>query len=211
MADPQLHDLGFGDFDGDGSSELTFWNQGTANRGRNDVFVATIPADPTSVPWPVTLVHDATTRGEGMTIVDVDVDGRDDIVLTGGWVTMRPSGWVFEAFDPTFTNGRVAAGQFIPGGRVEIVTSSGDGAGGGDGLNLLRWSGSKWISSSLLSIDLPGPWRNGHSLDVGDVDLDGRLDIFAAEMSLGAAGDARSVVLLGDGSGRFDIETVSAT
>ncbi len=205
-AEPQHHDLGFGDFDGDGRLELAFWNQGGPTKRIDDVFVATVPADPTVVPWPVTRVYDGSTRGEGLTIGDVDVDGRDDIVLTGGWIRRTDTGWSFEAFDPGFTMGRVAVGQFVPGGHPEIVTSSGDGDAG---LTMYRRSGSAWVGTSLLAAELPGPWRHGHSLDVGDVDLDGNLDLFAAEMALGAPGAARAVVLLGDGAGGFTVERFS--
>ncbi len=205
-AEPQHHDLGFGDFDGDGRRDLAFWNQGAPGSRIDDVFVATVPADPTVVPWPVTRVYDGSTPGEGLTIGDVDVDGRDDIVLTGGWLRRNDTGWSFEAFDPGFTLGRVVVGQFVPGSRPEIVTSSGDGDAG---LTLHRWSGSAWVGTSLLTAELPGPWRHGHSLDVGDVDLDGRLDVFAAEMALGAPGAARAVVLLGDGTGGFSVERFS--
>ena len=49
----------------------------------------------------------------------------------------------------------------------------------------------------------PAPNR-GHSLDVGDIDGDGHLDIFSAEMTLGGNSDATMRMLFGDSTGSFD-------
>jgi len=200
------HDMVVGDFDGDGRAELAFWNQGPAGARIDDLFVAEIPTDPRATPWPTTRAYDATVPSEGLDVADVDGDGRDDIVVTGGWLRWSGSAWAFESIDPTFRFGRVRAGQLVRGGRAEVVQSSGDQPGA---LALYRWNGTTWDRTDLLSGALPGPWRHGHSLDLGDVDGDGNLDVFTAEMSLGAPLDARSVVLFGDGLGGLSVDPIA--
>jgi len=51
---------------------------------------------------------------------------------------------------------------------------------------------------------------HGHTLQIADIDGDGRLDIYAAEMHTPGAGDrCRQWILYGDGKGGFDIRVLS--
>ncbi len=190
------HDQAFGDVDGDGDLELLYWNQG-ANR----LFLAEIPPDPTVSPWPATPIFSA-SDAEGLAIADVDLDGVDDIVGAGHWLRWE-SGTTFSAFEidaeQSFT--RVVAAQLIDGGRPEVVFDSGDSVGP---LRLYEWDGSTWVGRTLLETS-----EYGHSLDVGDVDGDGQLDLLTAEIGLsGTTPDTR--VLYGDGTGRFVEQLVAS-
>jgi len=73
-----------------------------------------------------------------------------------------------------------------------------------------QWNGSNWVGQTLPI----GTVFHAHSLDVGDVNSDGHLDIFLAEMRELVAGDsvnpaARSLILFGNGAGGFTTHTIA--
>lgn len=72
-------------------------------------------------------------------------------------------------------------------------------------LNLYEWTGSGWSRRTLLEHLDPG-----HTLQVADLDGDGRQDIFTGEMHTPGAGEAcRTLILFGEGEGRFRTEILS--
>jgi hypothetical protein len=78
----------------------------------------------------------------------------------------------------------------------------------GDGwapLMMYQWTDGRWNAKELIpEIDC------GHSLAIVDVNNDGHLDIWLAEMRLyGKNPQARNMVLLGDGKGNFTPEYIS--
>ena len=201
------HDLGFGDFDSDGIDEIAYWNQGPSG-SVNDLRIGDVPSNPTAVAnWPTQVVIDANERTEGVTVADVDQDGDDDLIAGGRLILDGPGNtFVVTAINTTELEYQWAAGDLIPGGHLEIVSSSGDLSGG---LAYYTWNGSTWDRHDLLGASLPGPWGSGHSVEIGDVNGDGLNDIFTAEMTLVAGASARSIVMYGDGLGGFTIDTVS--
>ena len=88
----------FGDFDGDGETELVFWNQGARS-----LFLAEIPDNPGKHgPWEYTPIYtwssdsEMKQRGtyptwksvnehEGLAQADIDGDGTVDIIGGGRW------------------------------------------------------------------------------------------------------------------------------
>ena len=87
-------------------------------------------------------------------------------------------------------------GQLVEGGRPEVVLVVGDGAGP---LMYYEWTRGTWLARQLLD-----SVQDGHSLSVADVDGDGHLDIFAAEMRIGGGNpDSKMYLLYGDGRGNF--------
>ncbi|MGE3166754.1 MAG: LamG-like jellyroll fold domain-containing protein [Planctomycetota bacterium] len=206
----QHHDLIFGDFDGDGVVELVFWNQGD----NNSLKIAEIPADPRTFvgDWPYTTIFTAGSISEGLDSADVDGDGLLDVVGGGYWFKFVGGGsFTPMPIDPGQGFSRAAVGQLIPGGYPEVVFVVGDvfGPEGIDGFGPLQWyeyDGTTWVSHLLLGFDV----QNGHSLDVVDIDDDGNLDIFCAEMRLsGGNTDAKVWVFYGDGAGGFETTEVA--
>ena len=85
------HDQIFGDFDGDGKTELVFWNQ------RDRVLcLAKIPVDPLSeTPWPYKKIYtweESQEQHEGLAKADIDGDGILDIIGGGGWFKLQADG-----------------------------------------------------------------------------------------------------------------------
>ncbi len=209
------HDQLFGDFDGDGDQELVFWNQGDQK-----LYLAEVPKLPIAEPWDLSVIYayssdeEPAQRGEypswkkvneheGLASADIDGDGKMDILGGGRWF-QHVQAMIFQVhvIDSSYAFSRVAAGQLIEGGRPEVVLVVGDGTAP---LILYQWVGTEWVSSELIEFV-----RDGHSLDIIDVDGDGNLDIFVAEMRLGKNPEAKTRILLGDGKGGFEEHVVSS-
>ncbi|MEM1003730.1 MAG: tandem-95 repeat protein [Pseudomonadota bacterium] len=202
----QHHDMGFGDFDNDGVDEFVFWNQKGDPRG---LYIAEIPDDPkTSGPWDA--VQITGTRREGFASGDIDGDGITDIVTGGHWYKWNGGTDFTEiVIDPSFPQGQVALGDFNEDGVLEVILSSGDQDGP---LLMYQQTGDPTVSANWTSTDLLGVITDEvHSLEVADINQDGHLDIFAAEMNLqGENEDAKTWVLFGDGAGSFTTTVVAS-
>lgn len=193
------HDQAFGDFDGDGRLELAFWHTSICK-----LFICEIPEDPkTAVVWEMHLIHDfpipEDVRYEGLTAADIDMDGVVDIVGAGHWFNhIENHRFEVNAIDADYVGSRTAVGDIIEGGYSEVVLSSGDN---NNSLNIYEFDGASWTKTVLIDLVI-----HGHTLQVADVNADGHLDIFTAEMA--AWGDnvhseAKAWILYGDGQGNF--------
>jgi hypothetical protein len=207
----QHHDQAFGDFLGTGRAQLAFWNQGAGG-----IFLAEIPEDPRGASrWPVREIYSGgagekeggIAYPEGMSVADVDGDGTDDLLAGNVWLKHTGNGR-FRATRLAEVGGLIFAGRFKPGRVPQVVISPGDGVGP------LRWhectgdpaDPSAWVAHDLLDRDV----IHGHTLQVGDVDGDGNLDVFAAEMGKWSEKktepdnpDATAWIFYGDGHGHF--------
>ena len=194
------HDQIFADFDGDGVDEFVTWNQDA-----RQLLFGEIPANPKSTSsWPLTSIYTAGgTNYEGLAAADVNLDGVLDIVGAGRWFEHTGgSSFTAHTIDSSAVFTRAAAGQLIPGGRPEVLFGPGDADGP---LKMYQWDGDSWTSTTLIS-----NIRHGHSLQIEDVNLDGHLDIFVAEMySPGPGADATARILYGDSAGGFDEQVIS--
>jgi FG-GAP-like repeat len=208
------HDQLVGDFDGDGSPELVFWNQNA-----HQLVLAEIPDDPKQdQEWPMFTVYEwksdrePVQRGtypawklinerEGLSKADIDGDGIEDIVGGGAWFKYI-SNKIFEInpIDSGYTFTRCVTGQLVEGGRPEVVLVVGDGTAP---LIMYEWKNGSWEPRILVDEVV-----DGHSICTVDFNGDGHLDIFNAEMGLGHGSDPKARILLGDGKGNFKVETL---
>lgn len=196
------HDQIFGDFDDDGKDELVFWNQARPNENNDaQLMLAEIPDDPkTSGTWSFTPIYDG--FGEGITKGDIDQDGVMDIIAGGRWFKFE-GGTTFSstAIDNSYNSSRVAVGDLTGNGRLEIILSSGDGVGP---LNWYECTGNVNNSGCWSETTLVNTVDHDHSLEVQDINGDGALDIFTAEMRLNDNNpDAKMWVFYGHGDGTF--------
>ena len=203
----QHHDQAFGDFLGTGKPQLAFWNQQAKS-----IFLAEIPANPReSDTWPMTEIAANVDAGslpytEGMSAFDVDADGRVDLLAYNTWYK-HVGGKQFKPIKIAPLGGLIFAGYFKPSKYPQIVISPGDGAGP------LRWyecTGSPDNSADWTSHELLANVIHGHSLQLGDINRDGHLDIFVAEMAKWRENeaqpdrpDATAWIFYGDGQGNF--------
>jgi hypothetical protein len=211
----QHHDQIFADFKHTGKAQLVFWNQGAKS-----LFIAEIPADPLRTePWPFMPIFsgEAGEQGdqtggfkyaEGVAAADIDGDGITDLLAGNYWFKYLGAG-NFKPIKVGSIGGRICAGKLLENSKyLQIVIAPGDGTGP------LRWyectgdplKESDWLGHDLLDRDM----IHGHSLDIGDVDGDGHLDIFAAEMAKWTERRsdpdnprAEAWIFYGDGKGHF--------
>lgn len=207
------HDQATGDFDGDGEDELVFWNQG----GRY-LYLAEKPENLKSAEeWDLHVIYEwgsdeMQQRGsyptwrkpnehEGFAIIDVDGDGKIDVVGGGRWFKhVGGTTYLPEIIDASFSFSRSAAGQFIEGGRPEVILVPGDGTAP---MIMYEWREGTWYNRNLLNAVI-----DGHSITIADFNGDGHLDIFNAEMQLGENPSPKTRILIGDGKGNFKEQLV---
>ena len=203
----QHHDQVFGDFLGIGKSQLVFWNQRAST-----LFLAEIPADPrSSDAWPLTPIATGVKPAgvpyiEGASAFDVDADGKFDVLACDSWFK-HTAGKGFKRVRFADPGGLIFAGYFKPTKYPQIVVSPGDAGGP---VRLYECTGNPENSADWKARELLPNVTHGHSLQLGDINGDGHLDIFVAEMAKWhdqqAAPDnpeAAAVIFFGDGRGDF--------
>jgi FG-GAP-like repeat len=205
----QHHDMLVADVLHEGRPQLVFWNQGA-----RALFLARIPAHPRArnTPWDLHVIYQGDAPMEGMAMADIDGDRVVEVVGGGRWFK-HEGGLKFTAhvIDDRQKFSRAAAGKLIKNSHgAQVVFDSGDGCGE---LNWYeRQPDGTWAAHNLLGKEVV----HGHTLRVADIDGDGNLDVFCAEMAKWC-GWTRTVdyprahlwVFYGDGRGNFEKVTVA--
>lgn len=198
----QHHDQLTGDFLGIGKPQVVSWFQ-----GGGELSLFRTPADPRHTDsWPVITVARALKQAEGLATGDIDGDGRLDIAGGGRWFKhLGGEKFAVHVIDERQTSGRTAVGDLRKGGRPEVVMVMGDGVG------RLKWyectgdptEPDAWRAHELLERDV----NHGHSLQLADINADGHLDIFCAEMTQWGRSvdqpESKAWIFYGDGLGNF--------
>jgi chitinase len=212
----QHHDQVFGDFKATGKPQLAFWNQQA-----QQVLLADIPPEPRKAQtWPTSVLFSgkAETKGglyaEGVAAADIDGDGTLDL-LAGNYWFKHVEGNTFKPIKFGNFGGRIAVGQLILNSKhPQIVINSGDGIGP---LTWYECQGNPEDPAAWIGHELVPRVIHGHSLQIADIDGDGNLDIFAAEMAKWTESrkdpdnpEAKAWIFFGDGQGHFR-QTVFST
>ncbi len=203
------HDQVAADLLGLGRPQVIFWNQGARR-----LFLALPPEDPRGADsWPLRELFDASAAGlankpEGLFVFDVDGDGRRDL-LGGAWWFRNNGDGTVRAVRVGEQPGRILAGHFRGGRVAQIVLAPGDADGplllfecDDDPLEPANWRRRPLLDGRRVV--------HGHTLEAADINGDGHLDIFCAEMAKWSVRRAEpdhpaatAWLLYGDGRGGF--------
>ena len=164
--------------------------------------------------------HDVARSPElsvGAALGDIDGDGRAELV-TGQNLNKRELYWFEQGEDPRDRWTRrlipddfekyhdVAVADVDGDGEDELVVTEGDLPYQGDRRARLGVFDPPDWELTVLHDDMSNP----HSLQVADLDDDGRKDIFVAEMGLEEGHEPRQFVFWNEGDGSFDSEVVAS-
>ena len=198
----KYHDLAFGDVDNDGEPELVGLSQESET-----VFYYDVPNDPRRTPWPDETKHvvDSGVNLEGLAIVDVDGDGENELIAGTHVYRQGDAGWERETIVSGWDWTRVAVADLDDDGELEVIFAEGDSPLLGDHPGRVAWFDPPNWEQHTLRDDLYCP----HSLQVADLDGNGRPDIYVAEMGAGENDDPTHYVFENLGGGEFEEHVVA--
>jgi len=200
------HDVQVADVDDDGEPEVVGLSQ-----NEETIFYYDVPDDPTRSPWPDDHEHVVTdsVRGSGIAVLDVDGDGRSELVSgTDVYHRADPDGWKWdrEQIVAGWDDVRIATADVDGDGETELILAEGDSPVHGTHMGRLAWVDPPDWKVHLLHDDLFCP----HSLQVGDLTGDGRPDIYVAEQGMGEHENPRQFVFRNLGGGEFEEHVVAS-
>jgi len=193
-------DLAVADIDADGAPEILIR---VPESGR--LIAYDVPDDVSAEPWPDGCCRElavAAESGAGLAVVDIDRDGRPEIIA--GTMLYRRSAkdgaWEGKPYAAGFAVTRVAAADLDADNRVEIVAAEGENVRG----RVVWFKPPAWTPHPLRD-DLFHP----QTLAVADFDGDRAPDILVAEMGLGQNASPRMIIYRNVGGGQFREDVIS--
>jgi len=199
----KYHDVAVADVDDDGDVEVLALSQESET-----VFYYDVPADPKREPWPEANRHVVAGNldVEGVQVGDFDDDGKSEILAGPNLFHRTDDGtWEREVVAEGWPWTRVVAADVDGDGDDEVVLTEGDLPYQSDRRARLGVYDPPSWEGTVLHDDLSNP----HSLQVADLDGDGRLDLYVAEMGLEDGHEPRQFVFWNRGDGRFEPEVVA--
>ena len=173
------HDVLAADLDGDGHDEIIIREKD----GRLMIF--DVPSDPRHV-WTQNVVAEK-LAGDGTAVADLSGNGALDIVTNMGWfenINGDGSKWVRHPLVPEelgwHPESRLVIGDVDGDGALEVVITESEI--GPARLAVLRSNGRGEVWDAEVIWDRDLDLRALHSLQIVDLDGDGRVEIFTAEM-----------------------------
>lgn len=210
----KFHDITIGDITGDGSLALVFTNQ--IEHEGSTIRCIPLPADPTVSPWPdVSTIATGKSEGgwpeEGLSIGDIDGDGKNELVCGTWWYKYCNGNWVGHKYAQGYITTKVAIGDVDGDGMNEIILSEGDPCifGKTQGGKLSWFKAGEDITVLWTEHVIEDFLFDPHSLQAGDLCGQGRCDIFIGEVGVsdGKGSFARRLPVLAvyenDGLGNF--------
>jgi len=200
----KYHDIAFGDVDNDGEPEVLGLSQESET-----VFYYDIPDDTYREPWPdecKNIVADGISV-EGASIVDIDGDGRTEIIA-GPHVFHREANgtWNREDIATGWDDTRVAVADLDGDGSPEVLLSKGDSPVYGTHPGRVAWFDPTDWEATVLADDLFCP----HTLQTGDFTGNGLPDVYVAEMGLGENADPEHLLFFNRGDGKFETRSMGS-
>jgi hypothetical protein len=192
------HDLRIADVDDDGEPEVIGLSQEAET-----VFYFDVPDDPTVEPWPASHCHviDDGRAVEGASVVDVDGDGRTELIAgTAVYHREGPDDWRREEIATGWDDVRVATADLDGDGDLEVVFAEGDSPPHGTHPARVAWFDPPDWEPHVLRDELFCP----HSLQIADFDGDGLPDVYVGEMGMGQHETPRHLLYRNRGGGEFD-------
>jgi hypothetical protein len=200
----KYHDVAVADVDDDGELEVLALSQES-----EVVFYYDIPDDPRRQPWPRSCRH-VVAEGlnvEGVQVTDIDGDGKTEIIAGTNVFHRNDDGhWDREVVAEGWGWTRLVAADIDGDGDDELVVTEGDLPYQDDRRARLGVFDPPDWELTVLHDDLSNP----HSLQVADLDGDGRPDVFVAEMGLEEGHEPRQFVFWNEGDGAFEAETIGS-
>ncbi len=173
-----------GDF-GEGRQVALSWHN-----GGDGIEALTVPADPAGGPWPLEVLAPV-SKEEALSAGDIDGDGDSDLLLGKVWLENGPNGWE----EHTLFNANYPADR----NRLADMDGDGDldGVIGFEGISVARqvaWYEQPDDPTALWAEHVIGTVVGPQSLDVGDLDGDGDVDVVVGEHNLANPSSGRVLV-----------------
>ncbi len=172
-----LHDIEVFDFDGDGKLDIIGRNQSTTGN------ILYLWRQQSLTSWQASRIT-LPAAGEGLLALDINRDNKRDLIIGQYWFknlsspgVLRFQRFLYSAAAPK--NAFVSAGDLNADGRVDIVTSPSESAGG---TYRTSWFEAPPVATDLWTehiIDQPVP-TVAHFSGVADFDNDAHLDVATA-------------------------------